>query len=82
MRLTSTGAERVFECISIYETKLGEPVLNMTELENFQFEQQDFEGSVVLSIDEASQICAAMNPGPSDIKWRNLLEHRINEATK
>lgn len=80
MRLTNAGAERAFESISIYETKLGEPVLSMTELENFQFEQRDFENVVVLSIEEATQICNAMNPTPSDVKWRNLLEQRIVEA--
>lgn len=82
MRLTSAGAKRLFDDIVVYETNFGEPVLNMTELENFKFDQRDFEDSVVLSVDEARQICAAMNPGPSDIKWRNLLEYRINEATK
>lgn len=82
MRLTRAGVEKVFDNTIVYFTNNGEPVFHMTGLAKLQFDQRDFEDSVVLSIEEASQICTAMNPTHSDIKWRNLLEKRIKEATK
>lgn len=60
MRLTSKGAARIADEIVLYETEQGEPVLNMTELENCQFEQSDFEGVVVLTKQETDRVIEAL----------------------
>lgn len=57
MKLSKEGVDRIAdEIVSYCEPENGEPVLDMTKLENCQFKQSDFEGVVVLSIDEAHTI--------------------------
>lgn len=56
MRLTSEGAARIADEIVVHHSEHGEPVLNMTELENCQFEPSDFEDVVVLTVEQAKII--------------------------
>lgn len=60
MRLTSKGAARIADEIVVHHSEHCEPVLNMTELENCQFEQSDFEGAVVLTKQEADRVIEAL----------------------
>lgn len=52
------------------------------DLFNADFKQDDFKDAVVLTAGEALGIRMAMNPSPEDVQWRNLLERRIEQATK
>lgn len=80
MRITAQAAMRLTDeaCQFIGENFYLIP----GQLETFDFDPQDFTGAVVLSIEEANLILQAMNPGPKDTKWRDLLEERIEQAKK
>ena len=45
-----------------------------------EVKQEDFVGGVVLSIEEAEEICLAMNPSPKDCHLRDSLAERIAKA--
>lgn len=52
-----------------------------TNIHNVELYQEDFEGIVMLTVEEATKICGAMNPVPRDCKLRDWFEKRIEMAT-
>lgn len=80
MRLTQQGANRLTDEACQFNGK--EFYLIPSLLETHDFDPEELTGAVVLGVDEANAILWAMNPNPDDIKWRDLLEKRIEQAKK
>lgn len=66
MRLTSKGAARIADEIVVHHSEHGEPVLNMTELENCQFEPSDFENIIAINADDVKAMITALESGNAD----------------